>query len=407
MRVAYFLTHPIQYQSPLIRTLRDGGADIEVIYATDVSTRSHLDSGFGKQVTWDVPLLEGYPYHVLNRSEPRGSKRSQIKHYTAHVARILDSGRYDAVWIHGWWHPLSTAAWNEAHKRRIPILLRGETFLGCVQGGPFRRWLHKSVYSHRLRTVAACLAVGTKNREFYRAYGVPEGNLFCVPYAVDNAFFQSRASEAEPNRDTLKASLGIEPERPILLFCGKLIGVKNPETLIRAVGGMVEQSAERRGRGENQPVNAALKPVLIVVGDGELRPSLEKLAAEVAPGCVKFLGFRNQTELPALYDLCDLFVLPSIFEPWGLVVNEVMNAGRPVLVSDRVGAAGDLVKQQLNGAIFPARDVVALTACLTEWLFDREKLQEAGKASLDIINRWSFQQCLVGLKSAMSYLERR
>jgi glycosyltransferase involved in cell wall biosynthesis len=146
-------------------------------------------------------------------------------------------------------------------------------------------------------------------------------------------------------------------------------------------------------------------PVLLMVGDGELRPALEKLASEVAPGAVKFLGFQNQTRLPALYDLCDAFVLPSVFEPWGLVVNEVMNAGKPVIVSDQVGSGADLVEPGVNGEVFRAGGEADLAAKLRPWLVDAEKRQQAGAASLRRINEWGFVECCAGLKQALADLK--
>jgi glycosyltransferase involved in cell wall biosynthesis len=141
-----------------------------------------------------------------------------------------------------------------------------------------------------------------------------------------------------------------------------------------------------------------------MVGDGELRPSLEKLAQEAAPGLVKFMGFQNQTELPALYDLCDVFVLPSRFEPWGLVVNEVMNAGKPVIVSDQVGSGPDLVMPGRNGGVFRAGDAADLADQLRPWLLDAEKRAQGGAASLRRINAWGFQACCAGLKQALQSL---
>jgi glycosyltransferase involved in cell wall biosynthesis len=144
-----------------------------------------------------------------------------------------------------------------------------------------------------------------------------------------------------------------------------------------------------------------------MVGDGELRPSLEKLAQETAPGRVKFLGFQNQTELPALYDLCDVFVLPSRFEPWGLVVNEVMNAGKPVIVSDQVGSGSDIVREGENGSIFPAGDVAGLTQILDRWCGDETAREQAGHQSLEIISKWGFDEVLVGLLKASQNVKHR
>ena len=117
-----------------------------------------------------------------------------------------------------------------------------------------------------------------------------------------------------------------------------------------------------------------------------------------------FPGFRNQTELPALYDLCDVFVLPSVFEPWGLVVNEVMNAGKPVIVSDQVGAGADLVKPGVNGGIFKAGDADDLQRVLEPYLRDPLLREKAGRESLRIIDQWGFDQCLEGMRQALAFV---
>lgn len=384
MHIAYFLTHPIQYQSPLLRHFCLGGVDLHVVYGNDSTTRAHHDSGFGQEVAWDIPLMGGYASTVLNANEPPGSGCSRKSHFQRQVAAFLDREKFDVVWVHGWAHPLMRAAWSEARQRGIPLMLRGETFLGCVRGGWMPHLLHRLVFSRKFRQVSAFLAVGTLNAQLYRAYGVPEDRIFLVPYVVDNDFFQQRCREALPDRGRLRADLGIARGTPVILFCAKLIAVKDPATLIRAVG-----------KWSDGPV------ILLMVGDGELRPSMEALAEEIAPGRVKFLGFRNQTELPALYDLCDLFVLPSAFEPWGLVVNEVMNAGKPVIVSDQVGCRPDLVRPGVNGDVFRSGDVDDLHSKMRPWLNDDALRVRGGLASLEIIRGWGFDEALAGLKTAI------
>jgi glycosyltransferase involved in cell wall biosynthesis len=122
---------------------------------------------------------------------------------------------------------------------------------------------------------------------------------------------------------------------------------------------------------------------------------------------IKFLGFKNQTELPRYYDLCDVLVLPSVFEPWGLVINEVMNAGRAVVVSDQVGCGPDLVKRGKNGYVFKAGDIAGLRAALDNILRDQEKCRALGRKSLEIIEKWSIEEDIVGLKQALADVMQR
>ena len=389
--VTYCLTHPIQYQSPLIRHLVSNGLTLHVAYASAPDSSGYYDKEFGQSVSWDIPLLEGYPHSILNSIAPTGSHSHQARLFETQLKAEIATRPPSALWVHGWNHPYTRAAWKIAREKRIPLLLRGETSLASVKGSFLRRLAHRGVFTLKFRQPAAFLAVGSLNKQLYRSYGVPDRKIFDVPYAVDNAFFQARAAEARPNRTALRASLGLTPDQPIVLFCGKLIPKKDPERLLRAFASLNSPS-----KADSPP------PALVFVGDGELRPHLEQLATQIAPGQVHFTGFKNQTELPAFYDLCDLFVIPSLFEPWGLVVNEVMNAAKPVIASSAVCSAPDLIDPRSNGAIFPAGDLTALTSSLHRFLSNPPLLKQAGQASLNRINSWSFQQALHGFQSALA-----
>src|SRR5262249_6813203 len=184
-----------------------------------------------------------------------------------------------------------------------------------------------------------------------------------VGYAVDNAWFQARIAAARPHRAALRAELGLPADRPVVLFAAKLIERKAPLDLIHAFGRALRDIAPDQ------------RPVLLMAGDGELRPQIEVaiLAAKLSAS-VRLLGFQSQQKLAALYDLCDLFVLPSEHETWGLVVNEVMNAGKAVIASDRVGAARDLVQDGVNGFVYPFGHVEVLALRLRNAVTDRAAL---------------------------------
>ncbi|MEX2454894.1 MAG: glycosyltransferase family 4 protein, partial [Rhodospirillaceae bacterium] len=148
---------------------------------------------------------------------------------------------------------------------------------------------------------------------------------------------------------------------------------------------------------------AAGRPYLLIAGDGELRAELEALAADAPEGSVRFLGFRGQTELPPLYDICDVFVLPSDTEPWGLVTNEAMNAGRPVIATTEVGAARDLVADGDNGFVVQPGDIDALSGALLKLFSDPELRARMGRRSLEIVGAWSFREDVEGLREALRY----
>lgn len=372
----------------MIRHLVAGGMDIDVVYAR--GEEKYFDREFGCEIAWDLPLMEGYPSRVLP-APPQALCGGQLQRfYLEHLLQVFASKRPAAAWIHGWSHPFECAFWVAARRMGTPLMIRGDSILAGVGGGLPRRLLHRLYHSWRFRRVSACLAVGSENERFYRSYGVSSERIFHVPYAVNNAFFQSRSNAAAPRCEELLRSFGFKPGLPVVLFCGKLIAKKGADVLIRALGLL---------RGE-------IQAQLLVVGDGELKPSLEKLAAELLLGRAKFAGFKNQSELPEIYKMCDVFVIPSTYEPFGMVVNEVMNACKAVIASDRVGCCPDLVKPGLNGAIFPAGDVNALAEVLRPFLLDATLCSQSGMASLEIINRWSFEEDLAGVRAALKFAGR-
>jgi glycosyltransferase involved in cell wall biosynthesis len=212
-----------------------------------------------------------------------------------------------------------------------------------------------------------------------------------MPYAVDNAFFRERAEEAAPHRDALRAQFDLEPGRPVILFAAKLQPRKHCDHLLEAY---LQLSSEQGA-------------YLLIVGDGEERAALE--ARVVASGCqnVRFAGFRNQRELPGFFDLCTVFVLPSRHEPWGLTVNEAMNAARPAIVSEDVGCAPDLVVPGKTGWVYPTGDVAALRDALADVLRDPVRTAQMGRNARDHVAAWDYEADIRGLRAALHHTTRK
>jgi glycosyltransferase involved in cell wall biosynthesis len=260
--------------------------------------------------------------------------------------------------------------------------------------GRLHSTLKRSLLPRLFRRIHGFLAIGSRNREFYRAYGVPDERIFPMPYAVDNQFFRSRVAEARRVRDSLRAELGLTAGRPVILYAAKLQRRKRPADLLEAY-----RSLSPNGSAEP-------RPYLLYIGDGEERSRLATAAQGLGWSSIRFLGFQNQTELPRFYDLADVFVLPSEYEPWGLAVNEVMNAGRPVIVSERVGAAADLVEDGKNGFIVPTGDVTALATRLRTLTEDPDLALRMGQESARRISTWNFESDAHGLLACLDAVVR-
>ena len=392
VKLAYLVSHPIQYQAPLLRYIsRDPDIDLKVFYWSDHSVRGYKDEGFGGiQVQWDVPLLEGYDYAFLPAIW-KGPNRSFAVPLNRGIFRALSKGKFDVVWLHGFWSVNALTTMFISKLLGIPVILRAEgTLIDHARSGP-RTAARNALLPLLRKLVRAVLTIGFRSEEYWRHYLGADFPAFHVPYAVDNAFFQRTTAQASPMREVLRGELDLLPGHQVILYASKLMPRKRCVDLVSAFLSMRSYSPETN-------------PYLLIVGDGTEREEIEAMAQRSGSKNIRLLGFQNQSMLGRFFDLCDVFVLPSDDEPFGLVVNEAMNAGRPVIVSDRVGCQRDLVQDGVTGRVFPAGDVGALRKILEELIEDPNAFKEMGKRGLELINGWSFAQDLDGLKRALNFV---
>ena len=388
IKLAYFVSHPIQYQAPLLRMIAaDPDIDLKVFFYSDFSLKPYQDSGFGKVIEWDVPLTEGYDYQFLDCWGSKQWKNIFQQPIAKNVTKQLKNGNFDAVWVHGWAWFCSLQVIFAAEKLNIPVFIRGDSNILREPKQLIKKLIKQAILRWLFKKVSRFLCVGKLNYEFYQSYGISNEKLVFVPHAVDNDFFQAQAILAKNNRKELKKFLELDPNRPIILFAAKLMDVKRPEDLLSSYRLLSPD-------GIQEP-----EPYLLFVGDGDLKASLENTAKETGWQSIRFLGFKNQSEMPAMYDLCDIFVLPSGFESWGLAINEVMNAGKAVVVSDVVGCVPDLVRHQQNGWIFPTGNLKELEKGIKWSLANAET---AGLQSLKIIKKYSFTEDIKRIKLAIT-----
>ncbi len=394
IRLAYLVSHPIQYQAPLLRRIAaEPDIDLTVFFGSDLSVREYKDEGFGVGVAWDVPLLEGYKYEFL----PVLRDRRRIGLATPLNRGIFDRLRgrggelpFDALWVHGYATVNSMHGMLAAKALGIPVLLRAESWLQDRSRTPARLAIKRRFFDGLKTLVDAVLPIGTLNADYWRFYFGSHVAQFPVPYAVDNEYFERLSRAAVAGRESLRAKLHLQPGRPVVLFASKLQARKRCADLLEAYRRLIAaRTCEETS------------PYLVIVGDGEERTSLEAQANEAGIADVRFCGFRNQSELPSFFDLATVFVLPSEHEPWGLIVNEVMNAGRPVIVSNNVGCQPDLITDGVEGCVFPVGDVEALRGALERVLQRPGTAAEMGARARQRISGWDFEADVRGLRSAL------
>lgn len=396
-KLAIIVTHPIQYYSPLFRKISESGQiELQVFYTWSQAQGKKYDPGFGKEVDWDIPLLEGYNYtFIKNVSKKPGSNHFYgIDNPT--LIKEIENWKADAVFVIGWNFKSHLKAMRY-FKGKIPVYFRGDSTLLDETPGIrkyLRRMFLKWVYSY----VDCAFYVGTRNKVYFLAHGLKEDQLIFAPHSIDNERFYDKDGIYKQKAFEWRRSLGIDDDDFVFLFAGKLEPKKNPMLLLNAFLELYLSSEISPFISQDNP-----KAHLIFVGNGILENelknyvtlSLSKGERSLLKGNIHFLPFQNQSVMPIVYRLGNVFVLPSQGpgETWGLAVNEAMACGLPVIVSDKVGCAIDLIDEGKNGYIFKSNNQTELSNrmqdCLNAWMNDRNKFFEMGLNSLEKINNYS------------------
>ncbi|WP_035347483.1 glycosyltransferase family 4 protein [Edaphobacter aggregans] len=394
VRLAYLVSHPIQYQVPLLRRIAaEPDIDLTVLYGSDFSVRGYKDDGFGVDLKWDLPLLDGYKYEILPALRDTGTQTFAAPLNYGIFSRLRGRGGeapYDLLWVHGYAMVNSMVAMVAAKALGIPVLMRSDSTLIDRPRGGAKRFAKRLFFAGLRQMIDGVLTIGTLNEGYWRASVGDSVPLFRMPYAVDNDFFRRRSEEAASRRGELLAELKMEAGRPVILFASKLQYRKHADHLLEAYRRLIERSSAG--------------PYLVIVGDGEARAELGRSAAGLED--VRFCGFRNQSELPRFFDLATVFVLPARHEPWGLIVNEVMNAARPVIMTDDVGAHPDLVTNGVEGYVYPVGDIAALTEALDRVISVPGEAERMGRNALARISAWNFEEDIAGLRRAIAALTK-
>lgn len=374
----------MQYQVPLYHELIRCGLNIEVgYYHLGSAQQATLDKEFGLQFKWDVDLLDGYPFRVFSQKRAAYQLSEQLKIAPRLLVWALRKPEAPLL-LMGWFAEIIWLVWLLRIIRRAPVLVFGDNTPESYAAAPRPKW-RTALLRGLLRHTPAVLYVGQRNLAFWLNLGVPTSRLYHTPHSVDNAFFASEAEKSRAQRRALCLAYGLDPDLPTFLFCGKLIPIKRPLQLLEAF-----LAAGLRDKAQ-----------LIYVGDGELRQALtDRIRAE---GCqnVHLLGFFNQTQIPLAYVLGQMLCLVSESETWGLVVNEAMACGLPVMVTETVGCQPDLVQPE-TGWVVKGNDVTTLPQALTSALERQTDWPALGRAGYDRVQYYSFTTMAQGIQSALA-----
>lgn len=328
--LAIFESHPIQYRAPVYRELeRLVPGRFRVFYGTDVTLRGARDKDFGKTLTWDEPLLDGYPNTVLNQERGEPLKGFLSLHGKG-LSRVFKRYRPKAILQTQYFYEYDFAALMHAYVRRIPIWIRQETQDEAVQRSrpkAFARWL---IYRLLYGAVEKGFYIGKLNREHFLRHGIPATRLIHAPYCTPDRFQNVSAEEFSDIRKTCRRKLGIDDDKIVIGFFGKLIHKKNPDLLMQAIPILKDERLKS-------------KACLVFVGSGPMESEMKAQAVQLEKSgvAVKFTGFVNQSGIRDFYAATDIMALPSRYagETWGLVANEALQAGCAVVLSEAVGSS--------------------------------------------------------------------
>lgn len=373
-RVLFVATHPVQYAAPLFRRMAlDSRLEIKVAFLSLAGATPAYDAGFGTTVQWDTPLLDGYPWIEL--PQDAGPTLRQLLREKDWDAVVLFTGY--RKWV--FW----SAVWT-ARRLSIPVLFGTDATSDDAQSGHWLKpFLKRLVLPIIFRMADVAIVPSSGSRDYLLGMGLDPNRVVITPYVVDNDWWRQAAASAD--RESTRREWGIPTDATVVLFCAKLQPWKRPGELLAAFAQLQATDA-----------------YLVFAGDGPLKARLEvESRSRGVEHQVRFLGFVNQSRLPEVYRAADVLVLPSSYEPFGVVVNEAMLCGCTVVVSDRVGAGRDLVDHGMTGFVYPAGDPVALLSILSVLATDRTHRQRMQFAAQRRIAAWSPAANIDALVSAV------
>ncbi|MBW4686017.1 MAG: glycosyltransferase family 4 protein [Komarekiella atlantica HA4396-MV6] len=385
-RVLVVTANPVQYSTPLFQLMaQHPKLDILVAYCSLQGAELGFDSEFGVEIKWDIPLLDGYPWIQLSNQSPQPKLGKFFGLINLELWKQIKTGKFDAVVAYTGYAYASFWILAAAAKVSGTNLLFSTDAQDLTprSGSVWKRYVKSLILPKIFQLANTVIVPSSGGVKFISSLGIPEQQIVLTPFVVNNEWWLAQAKQV--NRAAVRQQWHIPEDSPVVLFCAKLQPWKRPQDALRAFAQADIPDS-----------------YLVFAGEGPLRSELEleAKALEVTER-VRFLGFVNQSQLPSIYCTANLLVFPSEYEPFGVVVNEAMLCGCPVVVSDRVGARYDLVHEGKTGFVYPCGNLDALVQILKTTLSDRELLTQMGTAASNRMKTWSPHENVESLVQAL------
>lgn len=365
------------------------GASVSTLTAVQVSARSADYAWENQARPENFDLITLFP-----QGTSRGASVRQVLDRT--YAALTES-RPEVVFIPGWSSRAALAALTWCLSYKVPAVIMSES-----TAWDEKRVKRKENIKKRIVTMCSAALVGGRPQADYLVQlGMPADRVVLGYDAVDNDYFQQRADKVRQEEAAIRVSHGL-PES-YFLASARFIEKKNLSRLLEAYARY--RALCGRNEGDGPPGGGVSPWHLVLLGDGVLRETLVSQVSRLnLQNYVHLPGFKQHADLPTYYALAGAFVHASVVEQWGLVVNEAMASGLPVLVSNRCGCASDLVQQGQNGFTFDPYDVESVAGIMQRISNMETGARKAlGRESERIVAEWSPKRFADGLHRAASH----
>lgn len=368
LRLGYVSEIPTPYRRPfLLQLAGDARLELTVLYLA--STQGDRDWGALPQAPEVEHVVPGFHW-CANRSA------GYYNRFNPRLFGWLSPARFDAVVFGAYYVASMWLGMYWCLLRGLPYVMLCESH-GRRPRSRWRVWCKDRLIGTVMRRAGAWLPLGTLARDYLVSYGADPERCFFCPNTPDVDALGEAVSGLPPQGE-LRTRWGVPPDSVVVLYVGRFIAIKRLDMVLEAVS---------RLQGAGRDV------ALLFAGGGPLAEPLRARAESLGVRNVHWAGFVQPEDLPAVYGAADVLVLASDDEPWGVVVNEAMACGLPVVASDRVGAAADLVVEGRTGFRFPGGDGTALCQCLERFCENATLAASMGAACRAQARDWGYALC--------------
>ena len=375
-KVAIITNIPAPYRIPLFEKIAEHPSVDLHVYFTAVSEGNR---------EWSVELSDRFNYKILPGFTLKYPGKELFSyHFNISIIQELIRNDYDVIIAGGYASFATQISFFLCKMRKVPFILWSG---GTINEPSLLRKISLPLAKFIVRNSDACIAYGTRAKEYLVSLGASPEKVFIAYNTVDTDFFRQQNFKFKAQKDDLNDKMGIKNKK-IALYIGQLIERKNVKLLIKAYSKLKDE----------------LDIALLIVGNGMQKNELKNLCIKNNINDVFFVGFKQKEELPWYYAMSDLFVLPSAQEVWGLVLNEAMACGLPVIATDKVGASVDLIKNQENGYVVESRNIEQLYEAMKKILANPKIEESMSKRSQEMIEEsFTIEHAAKGFVSAIEY----